>query len=563
MNLTQAADRRNYTISDRLSKKHPNTALWYNAAVNALTALIRQAPAGAVPVLQSLADAQDQHRLFPAHAGTTVPVVVGVSGGADSVCLVHALRQVVPIWGLTLHVAHLDHALRPDSAQDAAWVAAFARRLGLPLHSMRLSADQLAGHPGGLEAAARAARYAFLHDTACAVGTTGNPALVAVAHHQEDQAETVLMNFLRGSGPAGLAGMAWDAPLPHVAEMPVRLVRPLLGVRRAAILAYCAAYDLTWRVDASNQDTGLLRNRIRHILLPQLAEINPSIVATLGRTADLFAAEAARSQRIDEEALQQTRLDAAAPSPDRMVLDADRLAALDLATRRGVIRLALAALGLDLRDVGLDTIDRLIDAAITTPYSSGPHPLAGEIAWTLIGGAPRRLCLHRTAALPVQPDHPFLASPADRQPRPIPLEGTIATGAWRLTSSLIPVLSLPPGWRSSDTPWRAVMDAEESAQLTLAAAQPGMKIAPLGMAGKQRSVGDLLTDHKVPVAIRSGWPVVLDGAGRVVWACGLALSHHARIRSQTERARILTWQRENEWATDNSSHPTAMHPHPV
>ena len=107
------------------------------------------------------------------------------------------------------------------------------------------------------------------------------------------------------------------------------------------------------------------------------------------------------------------------------------------------------------------------------------------------------------------------------------------------------------------------MDAEESAQLTLAAAQPGMKIAPLGMAGKQRSVGDLLTDHKVPVAIRSGWPVVLDGAGRVVWACGLALSHHARICSQTERARILTWQRENEWATDNSSHPTAMHPHPV
>src|SRR5690606_35683534 len=173
INLTQAADRRNYTISDRLSKKHPNIALWYNAAVNALTALIHQAPAGAIPVLQSLADAQDQHRLFPAHAGTTVPVVVGVSGGADSVCLAHALHQIAPIWGLSLHVAHLDHALRPDSAQDAAWVAAFARRLGLPLHSARLPADQLAGHPSGLEAAARAARYAFLHDTACAVGTTG------------------------------------------------------------------------------------------------------------------------------------------------------------------------------------------------------------------------------------------------------------------------------------------------------------------------------------------------------------------------------------------------------
>src|SRR5690606_19111134 len=133
---------------------------------------------------------------------------------------------------------------------------------------------------------------------------------------------------------------------------------------------------------------------------------------------------------------------------------------------------------------------------------------------------------HRTGALPVQPDHPFLASPAERLPHAIPQEGAIAAGAWRLTSNLAPVAALPPGWRSNRDPWYAFLDAAVCAQLTLAAAQPGMKIASLGMAGKQRSVGDLLTDHKVPVALRPGWPVVLDVEQRVVWVCGLALSHH-------------------------------------
>lgn len=546
---------RNYTISDWLSKKHPNSALWYNAAVNALpenglTALLALAPTGAHAVLRGLAAAQARHHLFCIQPGTLVPVVVGVSGGADSVCLLHALHQLAPHWGLALHVAHLDHALRPESAADAAWVAAQAQRLGLPLHTARLASGQLDGHPAGLEAAARQARYAFLHATACAVGDAGGPACVAVAHHQDDQAETVLMHFLRGSGPAGLAGMAWVAPLPHPQTdgAEVRLVRPLLGVRRAEILAYCAAYGLSWRDDASNQDTGLLRNRIRHLLLPQLAEINPALVATLGRTADLFAAETARSRRLDQAALDALRLDSAASSPDRCLLDARGLAALDLATRRGVLRLALAHLGVDLRDAGLETIDRLLDALATARHSSGPHPLIDDVAWTLLGAppdapnTPPRLSLHRAAALPVQPDHPYLASPAERLSRLLPPQGALDAGGWRLSSTLTTPDGLPPTWRNGRDPWSAAVDAGPCAELRLCAAQPGMKFAPLGMAGRQRSLGDLFTDRKTPVALRAGWPVLVDAQGDVMWVCGLALAHAAAITPQTQQVRILTWR---------------------
>lgn len=536
----------NYTISNWLSKKHPESALWYNTPVkllprDALTVLSHQVPAGALPVLRGLATAQRHHQLFPSRAGAALPVIVGVSGGADSICLLHALQRVAPAWGLALHVAHLDHALRTDSGQDAAWVAALAQRLDLPLHTARLGANELTGHPGGLEAAARAARYAFLHATACALGNEAGPACVAVAHHQDDQAETVLMNFLRGSGPAGLAGMAWVAILPHAEGAAVRLVRPLLGVRRSDILAYCAAYGLSWREDASNQDTGLLRNRIRADLLPRLAEINPALVATLSRSAELFAAEAERGQRIDHAALDALRLDTTTPSAERIVLDADRLPTLEVATRRGVVRLALAYLGMDLRDAGLEAIDRLLEAVTITSHSSGPHPLGAGLAWTLLGGAPRRLSLHRATTLPVQPDGPHLARVRDRLPHVIPAQGSITLEGWRLESRLTTPDTLSPFWRAGDLRQVSV-DAAACPELRLTVPQPGMKIAPLGMAGRQRSVGDLFTDHKVPVALRGGWPVVVDAAGHTVWVCGLALAHHAAITPATRAVRVLHWQ---------------------
>ncbi len=242
-------------------------------------------------------------------------VVTGVSGGPDSVCLLHVLRRLAPELGLRLHVAHLNHGLRGAEADaDAAFVAALAAGWGVPCTVGRADVVALAEDAGlSLEEAARQARYRFLAEVAEAAGAT----TIAVGHNADDQAETVLMHFLRGSGVAGLRGMVARTrltdyrlsvhrsggaeeqggretlpgslfPLPPVA---LWLVRPLLVVPRGAIETYCREHGLQSRFDRSNEDTTFFRNRLRHELLPILAGYNPAIREVLAHTAEALAGD--------------------------------------------------------------------------------------------------------------------------------------------------------------------------------------------------------------------------------------------------------------------------------
>jgi tRNA(Ile)-lysidine synthase len=208
-------------------------------------------------------------------------VAVAVSGGADSLALLHALRALAGPRRWRLAVLTVDHGLRLGSAADAAFVADHAKGLGLPAVVRTLTAADLEPHRGaGPEATARAARYAALWPAADELGC----AWLATGHTLDDQAETVLLQLLRGAGPDGLAGMAVRSG---------RLLRPLLGVRRAETRACCAAAGLAWREDATNAGDAPLRNRVRHRLLPLLEELRPGATRTLARTATLAADEQA------------------------------------------------------------------------------------------------------------------------------------------------------------------------------------------------------------------------------------------------------------------------------
>ncbi len=247
-------------------------------------------------------------------------IVVGVSGGPDSLCLLHLLRRLAPELALRLHVAHLNHGLRgPEADEDAEFVAELAACWGLPVTIGRADVAALAAQPGrSLEEAARLVRYAFLAEVADATGAT----TIAVGHNADDQAETVLMHFLRGSGVAGLRGMLPRAPLsdyrlgepaaPRIPASPRLLVRPLLAIPRADIEAYCAAHSLAPRFDRSNEDTTFYRNRLRHELLPLLATYNPAIGETLARTAAVLAGD----HEIVQAALDAAWAAAARPAPD-------------------------------------------------------------------------------------------------------------------------------------------------------------------------------------------------------------------------------------------------------
>ena len=197
-------------------------------------------------------------------------VLVSVSGGADSVALLHLLHALAPSWRLTLHVLHVDHGLRPDSAHDAAVVRALGARLGLPVHVERVHVG-----PGSVEAAARAARYTALEAWAERVGADR----IALGHTLDDQAETVLMRVLDGAGVRGLAA------IPPVRG---RIIRPLVEIRREALREMLTADAIAWVEDPSNRDPKFLRNRIRHELLPLLAaSFATDVVPALARVARL------------------------------------------------------------------------------------------------------------------------------------------------------------------------------------------------------------------------------------------------------------------------------------
>jgi tRNA(Ile)-lysidine synthase len=222
-------------------------------------------------------------------------VVVGVSGGADSLCLLHVLRELAPRWSLRLHVAHLDHQLRLESADDARFVAEIAQAWSLPISQGRedVAAFTRTTHTG-IEAAARELRHRFLIATAQAIGAQA----IALGHTADDQAETVLLRLLRGAGPHGLAAMRPQRPAYHTPADPTprrasipRIIRPLLETTRAEVEAYCVERQLDPRHDSSNDSPEYTRNRVRGYIMPLLKTYNANIVTTLGRTARICAEE--------------------------------------------------------------------------------------------------------------------------------------------------------------------------------------------------------------------------------------------------------------------------------
>ena len=226
------------------------------------------------PLESKLADA------WPPSQWADVTVLVAVSGGADSVALLRAIVALKIGGAGRLAVAHFNHQLRPDAEDDERFVVDLCGRLGVTCEVERAAADGLAvPSGGGIEAAARLARYRFLETTAGRLGAR----FVVAAHTADDQAETILHRILRGTGLRGLAGMARARPLGHAT-----LIRPLLGVRRAELRAYLDALVQPHRRDRSNLDLRFTRNRIRRELLPRLQkQFNPDVVEALLRLGNL------------------------------------------------------------------------------------------------------------------------------------------------------------------------------------------------------------------------------------------------------------------------------------
>ncbi len=289
-------------------------------------------------------------------------LVVGLSGGADSVALLDALALLRGPRGFRLVAAHLDHGLRRASADDAAFCAALCEGLDVPLRSGAADVrGRAAREGGGLEAAARRERYLFLRR----VAREEQAAAIAVAHTRDDQAETLLLRLLRGAGTTGLSAMRARRG---------RLLRPLLAVSREEVVAHLRARSLEWREDPSNADPVHLRNRVRHELLPYLeSRFNPRARAVIARAASLLADEAAHLRREAEALLAAS----ARHEEGTLVVRREALARAPLPVARAAVREALRRSG-GLHRVGAVHVERVV------AIGRGPAP-AGRVLY-LPGG---------------------------------------------------------------------------------------------------------------------------------------------------------------------------------
>lgn len=443
-------------------------------------------------------------------------LVLGVSGGPDSLCLLDVLQRLSADWRLHLHVAHLNHGLRTEAAAEAEFVRAEAERRGLPFHTETADVRAHAQRAKqSIEEAARHLRYDFLARTAQAVQASA----IAVAHTADDQAETVLMHFLRGSGLAGLRGMRaktkiGDWRLENSPISNLYLIRSLLPVSRADVEAYCAARGLRPVQDSTNADTAYFRNRLRHQLLPELETYNPNIRAVLGRMAEVVAGE--------YELLTET-IDALwkrmARAGLQVEFDRERWLTLTAPEQRSLLRRAIHYLRAAERDVDFAPLER----AVRFSRRAGPGRHCDVLGGLELKITNAAIVLQEHGSEPQRADLPLLDE-----------RGQLAPG-WRFAVEPAPV-AIPP----AET-WRVVVDAGRlHAPLTLRARWPGAWFQPLGLGGHRVKLSDFMINAKVDEALRARWPLVVCGED-IVWVAGLRLDERFGLTAATRAAVQLSF----------------------
>jgi tRNA(Ile)-lysidine synthase len=465
-------------------------------------------------ILRSVRQTIAVHRMLA--AGDSV--LIAVSGGPDSVALAHVLQRLTAEFSLRLAIAHLNHCLRQeDSERDADFVAEFARRFDLPLYTEKKNVRQFQRSARlSLEEAARQVRYEFFDEIAARNGFNK----IATGHNSNDNAELVLMNLLRGSGPLGLSGI-----------VPVRdgkIIRPLIGLKRSQIADYITEKKLPFVTDASNTDLSFRRNRIRHHLIPELEKsYNPGIIETLNRLGTIMRAE---DQWVDSVLSQEFNQRISFKGPDAISLDLARFKWLATAAKRRIIRKAIVQVKKDLRRITLLHVDAVLTLIDKSP-GAGCLNLPDGIRVVL-----------KDADLTITKNNSVIALRSDRT------DGAASIG-YQYTANSPGVLSIKEAGITikfgeirvddlpdfNDSPKEVAFFDMDSLQFPLVVrnTRPGDRFSPLGLDGTQK-VKKYFIDNKIPGPQRRICPLLLSG-GKIIWIVGHRIDNCVKVVSATRR----------------------------
>ena len=456
------------------------------------------------------------------------PIIVGVSGGPDSLCLMSLLHKA----RYRIIVAHFNHKLRPDADTDANVVEQTAARLNtisvIESGDVRAFAD---AEKLSIEEAARMMRYRFL----MAQARRFKAQAVAVGHTADDQVETVLMHFLRGAGLAGLKGMNHRTII-HMFDPEIPVVRPLLDVWREETVVYCAANGFRPRHDPSNASLDFFRNRLRHLLIPTLESYNPRFREVVWRTSRSLAGDYEILASVLDEAWKKCVVQETA---EFVAFDSSALNKQPVGLQRNLVRRAIGYLRPDDLDISYSTLERSAQFIADSQQrsrldlSNAVHLLREGLLIYVVAG---------DATLPIE-RWPQMPDAGNTISLKVPGSVTLS-GGWKLSCERWNIASLAlEQAKSNDDPFQVWLDAKGiSDALELRVRQEGDRFEPLGMDGHEVKISDFFINVKLPQRARDRWPLLCMGE-KVVWVPGYRPAHPFRLTESTRQALYFSMTR--------------------
>lgn len=440
-------------------------------------------------------------------------IVVGVSGGADSVALLTVLNDLAPKYSLNLYAAHLNHLLREEAGEDAAFVQKFAGSLGIPVVVGYARVARLSRlYKLSIEDAGRRARYQFLRHVAQMVGAKR----IAVGHHAGDQVETVIFHFLRGTGPVGISGI------------PVQnrdIIRPLLGVTREEIEEYLREQGLDWRTDATNLSTEYMRNRIRVELLPYLRRFfNPQVDRAVLQLAEIISEEEEFLGCLARTMLKKLGRKSRG---GELQIPLAEFFSLPLAVQRRLLRLLIKKSGAGLKDIGYQHYDNCIfflkesrtGGELHLPH--GNRLLKGSDSFTV-----------RTAH---GPEQPVTLQQEIKRELMIPGETIIPELGVTINAEIKPYQG---AFDFQPQNYQVCFDYDKiKLPLCVRTRRKGDRISPFGMKGTKK-LKKLFGELKIPPNKRDFVPLV-EADGEICWVVGYKRGSAAPVTPMTRRVLLL------------------------
>ncbi|SDY58261.1 tRNA lysidine(34) synthetase TilS [Tindallia californiensis] len=437
-------------------------------------------------------------------------IVVGFSGGADSVCLLHALFQLADTYRLQIVAAHLNHNLRGmDSNEDATFAMNFARRHQITCVVKSVDIAKSAKEEGiSLETAGRISRYQFFEEVAEKIGANK----IALAHHQNDQAETILMNLIRGAGLEGLSGM------PMVRD---KIMRPLLHCRREQIEEYCRYWDLPYQIDQSNQETEYFRNKIRLELIPKIKKYQPNVIESIGKTSVLLE----QDRQYIEEKVEEAYSEVLCYKTDKVIsISPSKLLQYHPSIVSRVIRKAYMFFNTREQTISFDQVHHIL-SLLDQKKTEKEVQLPGEIK-----------VLFKTDEIKIGKKEDIEKSYSEETMKEaIPLK---IPGITRLVQRngyfRCEVVNIEKMKNRGKDPYCQYFDFDQLPEhIVVRNRREGDRLKPLGTNGSKK-VKDFFIDQKIPVEKRNMIPLIAS-ENEILWVVGHRISELVKITQKTKK----------------------------